>query len=167
MARRRTCQASLRRSSNSLTSFLEDSFRAALQVIDTVEGLGVPCFLGGSLASTIYGIPRSTLDADIVADLESEHAAPLVEALGDAFYADLDAIQEAIRDRSSFNVIHLATAFKVDVFIPKQRPFDRIQFERAIAQRVDPESEQTAMVLIRRLFSRHILPRGSTRASMS
>ena len=93
---------------------MEDSLRAALVVIDILEELGVACFLGGSLASTIYGIPRSTLDADIVADMKAEHAEALVGAIGDAFYADLGAIQEAIRNRSSFNLIHLATAFKGD-----------------------------------------------------
>jgi hypothetical protein len=125
---------------------LEESLSAALEVIDVVEQLGVPYFLGGSLASTIYGIPRSTLDADIVADLKTEHAAALVGALGDTFYADLGAIQEAIRNRSSFNLIHLATAFKVDVFIPKDRTFDQLQFRRAVAQHIDPDSDRTAMV---------------------
>lgn len=125
---------------------MDDSLKAALEVIDIVEKLGVPCFLGGSLASTIYGIPRSTLDADIVVDLKPGHAAPLVEALGNDFYSDLGAIREAIRNRSSFNVVHLATAFKVDVFIPKQRPFDRLQFRRAVARKVDPDSDRTAPV---------------------
>ena len=41
-----------------------------------------------------------------------------------------EAIREAIRRRGSFNMIHLETMFKVDVFISKQRPYDRAQFDR-------------------------------------
>jgi hypothetical protein len=73
------------------------------------------------------------MDVDIVAEVRAEHAQPLVDALGPDFYADAAMIQDAVRGRSSFNVIHKPTMFKVDVFIPKGRPFDRSQFARRVA----------------------------------
>ena len=117
-----------------------------LLVIQAMETLDVPYLIGGSLASAVHGVVRTTLDTDLVADLSPEHAAPLARALGDAFYADASAIQDAIRRRSSFNLIHLETMFKVDVFIPKQRAFDREQFERRTEQVIATDPRRTAYV---------------------
>ncbi len=100
----------------------------------------------GSLASAVHGVARSTLDVDLVADLRPEHAEPLVRALGDSFYADLDAIREAIRNRASFNLIHLETVFKVDIFVRKERPYDRAQLARRSEQVVATSPERTACV---------------------
>ncbi len=110
---------------------MDDTLRAALAAAAELEKLGVRWFLGGSLASSIHGIPRATFDADIMADLRPQHVRPFLRALGEAWYADEGAIQDAIRDRSSFNLIHLDTAMKVDVFVPKLRRFDGGEFARS------------------------------------
>jgi hypothetical protein len=123
-----------------------DPLTVTLLVVDALETLGVSYLIGGSLASAIHGVLRATLDADLVADLRLEHAEPLARTLGDAFYVDTEAIREAIHHQSSFNVIHLETMFKVDVFVLKGRPFDQTQFERRIAQVVTTEPERTAYV---------------------
>jgi len=117
-----------------------------LSVIEALEALGVPYLIGGSLASAVHGVARATVDTDLVADLRPEHAEPLAQALRDAFYVDAESIRDAIRQRSSFNVIHLETMFKVDVFVRKQRPFDQAQFERRVAQVVATDPERTAYV---------------------
>ena len=117
-----------------------------LLVIDVLERLGVPYLIGGSLASAVHGVARATLDADVVADLRPEHAAPLAQALAEAFYVDVEAVRDAVRRRSSFNVIHLETMFKVDVFVSRRRPFDRAQFERRQAQVVATDPERKAYV---------------------
>jgi hypothetical protein len=98
---------------------------AMAPVIDAFEQLGVSYYIGGSVASTVYGIPRTTLDADIIAELRLEHARPLVLQLQDQYYIDEDAVKDAIRHRFSFNAIHLATMLKIDVYLPKVRPFDQ------------------------------------------
>jgi hypothetical protein len=56
-------------------------------------------------------------------------------------------IQQAIQRRGSFNLIHLNTMFKVDIFIPKGRPFDRQQFERRIAEKVGADRDRQIWVL--------------------
>jgi hypothetical protein len=125
---------------------LSEPVAVTLLVIEALEALDVPYLIGGSLASAVHGVARATVDTDLVADLRIEHAEPLAQALGDAFYVDAESIQDAIRRRSSFNVIHLETMFKVDVFVRKQRPFDRAQFERRQAQIVATDPERTAYV---------------------
>jgi len=50
---------------------------------------------------------------------------PFARALQGAFYLDAETMREAVRCRGSFSLIHLETMFKVDVFIVKQRPYER------------------------------------------
>jgi len=95
-----------------------------------LERLGVRYHVGGSVASSAQGIARSTLDVDIVAGLQDAHAAKLAELLEGEFYVDADMISDAVRREASFNVIHLATMMKVDVFAIKKREYSRQAFER-------------------------------------
>lgn len=107
-----------------------ETSRITLLVTQTLEQIGILYAVGGSLASSLHGVMRSTLDVDIVADMRPEHVRPLVAALAQEFYADEDMMREAIERRSSFNLIHYETAFKVDIFIRKRRAFDQMQLER-------------------------------------
>jgi hypothetical protein len=95
---------------------MDDALRAALDAASILDEMGVRWFLGGSLASSVHGIPRATFDADIMADLRPQHVKPFLKRLGDAWYADEGAITQALQARSSFNLIHFATAMKVGVF---------------------------------------------------
>lgn len=107
-----------------------EATRITLLVTQTLERLGIPYAVGGSLASSLHGVMRSTLDVDIVADRRLEHIQPLVAALSKEFYADDEMMKDAIEHHSSFNLIHYETAFKVDIFIRKPRAFDQMQLER-------------------------------------
>jgi hypothetical protein len=102
-----------------LVSALEEALEVTLRVIRTLEHLSVRYVVGGSIASSIYGTPRATQDVDVVADLKEEHIPGFVAALRDDFYLDEPAVRDAVRRRSTFNVIHLHTMFKVDVFVAK------------------------------------------------
>ena len=65
-----------------------------LKVTDVFEKLGIPYLIGGSLASTLYGMVRTTQDSDIVAEMRLEHLQPFVSALQDEFYVDDEMIAE-------------------------------------------------------------------------
>lgn len=108
-----------------------EPLEVTVKVTDVLEKLGVPYLISGSLASTLYGMVRTTQDADIVADMQAEHIQPFVAALQDEFYVDDEMIAEAIRRHSSFNIIHRETMFKVDVFVPRPHPFWQSQIFRA------------------------------------
>jgi hypothetical protein len=101
-----------------------------LLVTDALEALGIPYAIGGSLASAVHGVMRATMDADLVADLGQEEVTPLVQTLGEAFYADAEMMRQAIDQHSSFNLIHLDSMFKVDIFVAQPREFDRAQLAR-------------------------------------
>jgi hypothetical protein len=99
--------------------------------------MGIPYFVGGSLASSVHGVARATLDADIIARIEPEQAGRFAKELGPEFYSDVDAIADAATRRSSFNVIHIATAFKVDVFVPRATAYADVEMERRQSHVID------------------------------
>ena len=109
---------------------LAEQIAVTMMVADVLDALGVSYAIGGSFASALHGVMRATMDADLVADLRLEHTDPLAQALGNAFYADVEMMRDAVRRHSSFNLIHLETTFKVDVFVAKPRTFDRSQLAR-------------------------------------
>jgi hypothetical protein len=124
-----------------------ESTRITLLVTHTFEQIGIPYAVGGSLASSLHGVMRSTLDVDIVADMRLEHIPALVAALSKEFYADDEMMKDAIHHRSSFNLIHYETAFKVDVFIRKLRAFDQMQLERRKKSVITTDPEESVYVV--------------------
>jgi hypothetical protein len=104
--------------------------RAVGRVVAAFEALGVDYLVGGSVASSVFGEPRQTLDADLLARLLGQNAAPLIGHLGQEFYADLPSILTAIQTATCFNLIHLASMTKVDVFVRWRDPFAQSQFAR-------------------------------------
>jgi hypothetical protein len=125
---------------------LPESVSVLMLVVNIFERLNIPYLIGGSIASALYGVARSTLDADILADIRQEQIGEIIMALGDVFYADDEMIRDAISHQSSFNLIHLETLFKVDVFLRKDRPFDQAQLERRAAQILATNPEQKAFI---------------------
>lgn len=109
---------------------LPDALAVTVRVVEALGHLGIRYVIGGSLASSIRGTPRATMDVDIVAEISVEHAEGLAHTLGPDFYADTHPIRDAIRRGHSFNVLHMPTGFKVDLFPRGPRPFDRAEFER-------------------------------------
>ena len=107
---------------------LGDALRPLLQAF---KDLDIAYRIGGSIASSLWGRARATLDVDLVAQLISDHVRPLCTALGDAYYADENAMRQAIAQRRAFNLIHLATMIKLDVFVLNARPYDVASFRRS------------------------------------
>ena len=103
---------------------------AVARVVAAFDKLGVDYLIGGSVASSVFGEPRQTVDADLVARLLGRHGEPLVKQLAGEFYADLPSILTAIQNQGSFNLIHLDTMTKVDVFVSWRSPFGQSQFSR-------------------------------------
>lgn len=122
-----------------------EPIEVTIKVTRVLELLKIPYFIGGSLASTIYGLIRTTQDCDIVAQMSLEHIPAFVAALQDEFYIDSEMIADSIKRNSSFNIIHRESMFKVDVFIPHPRPFLRSQFFHAQKQSFQLETEVSAM----------------------
>ena len=110
-------------------------------VAKALQFMDVCFYVGGSVASSYHGASRSTLDVDLVADLKRKNVDLLVEKLQNEYYVSSSAIIDAIERCSCFNLIHLSSSFKVDVFIFKNRDFDKASMTRAKLGKVDSQSE--------------------------
>jgi len=96
-----------------------------------LDRAGIPYMVTGSIASTLHGVPRLTLDLDVVIDPTAETLDAFLDALpSDKFYVDREAAQQALRQREQFNVVEPATGWKIDFLIRKNRPFSREEFGR-------------------------------------
>lgn len=113
------------------------------RVAAAIEQTGGQYVIVGSLASAAHGRARATMDADIVASLDPGAAESIVRALEGEFYADASSIREAVRSGAHFNIIHMSTGFKVDVYAVGSEPFNRMNLARcarAVLQ-ADPRIE--------------------------
>ncbi len=120
-----------------------DPVALALILARILEQLGVRYCVGGSVASSVYGEVRTTLDVDLVADLGPEHVDALVAAVESDFHVVDEAIRRAVSDRSSFNLIHEETLVKADVYVPPDDPthLEQLARSRRVALRSEPGSE--------------------------
>ena len=123
-----------------------ETLRVALELGRMFDRLGIPYLVGGSLASSLHGIPRATQDADLVIDLRRHRVEALVAALEKDFYVDLERARAAAARRASFNVIHLGTMLKVDLFVLRDEEFHRGQMARRARMRLGETSESTVEV---------------------
>lgn len=88
--------------------------------------------LSGSVAMSIYTLPRATRDIDFVVNLQSKDVDILVEHFKEGFYCDADSVKDAINRRSLFNIIDYESGFKADFVILKDSLFRQTEFNRRV-----------------------------------
>jgi hypothetical protein len=120
-----------------------DPVEIALILAKILERLGVRYCVGGSVASSVYGEVRTTLDADLVAALDQHHVSDLLAATQNDFHIVGASVRRAVRDKSSFNVIHERMLVKADIYVAPDDSLHRDQFARSrrVALRPEPGSE--------------------------
>jgi len=122
----------------------DDHITVAIRVGHALDGIGVLHTIGGSIAASVAGEPRSTIDVDFVVALTHSHVSALIHALGDAFYVAEDSLHRAIDTLGAANLIHHATNIKVDLFIAGGTPLDEQQLARR--QRVEIRPDQVIYI---------------------
>lgn len=123
-----------------------DPLRVLLRVAGLLDEIGVPYLVGGSMASSMLGEPRSTVDIDLAVHLRGADVGRLVSALQPEFYVDEEVARRAVERRTSFNAIHQPTVLKVDFFVLGDAPFDRAQLERRRLSPVLEAHEQRVFI---------------------
>ncbi|MFQ5739496.1 MAG: hypothetical protein ACE5JX_10840 [Acidobacteriota bacterium] len=86
-----------------------------------LDQLGVDYMVTGSVATIVYGEPRSTHDVDLVVALKEEDVVRLLEAFPESDYyrppEEVVRVELARAQRGHFNLIHNETGFKADVYL--------------------------------------------------
>jgi hypothetical protein len=108
-----------------------ENLRVISHVLGVFQRLGVAYAVGGSWASTTYGQARMTQDIDVTVEpFPGREPAFVAHFDKKEYYLEPATVKRANEDRSGFNLIHLPSGFKVDVFIRKDRPFDYSVLQR-------------------------------------
>jgi len=113
-----------------------DEYGVALRIAAVLEELGVEYTLGGSLASSLHGEPRSTNDIDFAVRLEPRHVSRLIDRLGPEFVLDEAGLREAVRLGRTYQIYFLPFVLKIDLFMRGAAPLDRSEFARRVRVRV-------------------------------
>ncbi|MFS8084717.1 MAG: hypothetical protein ACMG6H_03740 [Acidobacteriota bacterium] len=117
-----------------------------IQVARVLEDLQIPYVVVGSFASSARGVPRATIDADLVAQVTPDHVGEIVSRLlSRDFYVDDLAVRRAIASGRAFNAIHRESMFKVDVYAA-QDDFSKKEMERKLPERVLPDSDSIVYI---------------------
>jgi hypothetical protein len=104
---------------------------AMVPVIEAFECQGIRYYLSGSIAGSVYGLPRGAQDIDFLADIQIEHVCPLIDHLQAAYTINAQALRDAIARRNAFSLLHLSSLVKVDVTLPRGTAFDSLVSQRA------------------------------------
>jgi hypothetical protein len=107
-----------------------DPISTAIAVARILESLGILHTIGGSIAASVAGEPRSTVDVDIVAAIGESQISALVKAFSPDFYIDEDSLRRAVRTHGTTNLIEQATQVKVDLFVAGGTALDEQQLNR-------------------------------------
>ena len=118
----------------------EPLYRIVTPVVEAFEDLSIAYYIGGSVASITYGMPRSTMDVDIITDMQAHDIDPLIARLSPLGYLDTTAAREAVYYRSSFNLIPSSGPAKLAMFVSKGRPFDQSVFDRRRYLDISPDA---------------------------
>ena len=113
---------------------MQDPGLGLRRLIEALDKLEIRYVIGGSLASSVHGVFRSSNDVDIVAAIEEDHLAPLAEELARDFYADLDTMRDSLHRRKPFNLIHYGSSYKFDIFPVPNDPYYQAEIERGEVQ---------------------------------
>ena len=107
-------------------------FELVVRMAATFDALRLPYALGGSMASSLVGEPRSTMDVDMAVRLDVASGEELLDRVSASFYVPMEAARTAIRARTSFNLVDTTSALKVDIFVLGDGLLDRMQLERRV-----------------------------------
>jgi len=127
-------------------SDFDDLLTALEPVVAALRRLGVRHYVGGSVASTLHGAIRSTMDVDLVCGLTEPQVDAFIAACGAEFYVSPTAARDAVRLRKCFNLIHLPTSYKIDVFMNRGRQFDEAALARAQPMTLGPPATESIPV---------------------
>jgi len=112
-------------------------------VVVALERLRVRYLLGGSVASSAWGVPRGHPGRGSAGRDPPVPGSRLAAALGSGWYADPQVIGDAIQAGRPFNIIHIPTGQKFDIFPPTG------EFHQAELSRATPMSFEIAGQTVR------------------
>jgi hypothetical protein len=121
------------------TNVIEDPISLARVIATLLASLNIPYYIGGSLASSLWGEPRYSEDLDLIIAVAPDQSQKLIQIFDRQFYVSADAVEDALGGRCpSFNVISVDSSEKVDLFISRADGFSASKMARRIRYPIEP-----------------------------
>src|ERR1700744_1749396 len=95
------------------------------KITDVLNEKEIPYMLSGSVAMSLYIVPRATRDFDFIVHLLPKDIDAFIEKFREGYYCDRDAVEDAVENRGLFNIIDHTSGFKADFVLLKDNPFRR------------------------------------------
>lgn len=127
---------------------LSDPLRVINKVAQIFQKHGIDYLVGGSLASSLHGIPRATQDVDIVADLTGKDIVKIAELLSVDFFVDVEMIKKAVSLKSSFNIIERENIYKVDIFVMGNDELSRMEMGRRVPYKITNDNDENQSIYV-------------------
>ena len=110
--------------------------KTELDIVEDLSGrlqrAGIPFMLTGSMAMNYYAVPRMTRDIDIVVACDGDNVGRFMAVFEPDYLISSDVVQDAVRRRSMFNLIHLESVIKVDFVVRKDSEYRKVEFDRRL-----------------------------------
>ncbi|TKJ42119.1 hypothetical protein CEE37_00135 [candidate division LCP-89 bacterium B3_LCP] len=101
-----------------------------VRLINKLETAKIPYMVTGSMASGLWGVPRTTNDFDIVIQPTQDQFELFLNSFSEDYYISSDAARDAYRKHTMFNIIDHKTGWKADLIVLKNLPFQKEAFQR-------------------------------------
>lgn len=102
-----------------------EDWQVVAQVVQTLEANDIPYAIVGGYSAIYWGRPRFTQDADLLVDFPFTKVDKFVNAVSAQFVVSREAIEDAVRHHSEFNLIHQAEVFKTDLWVAAKTPYEQ------------------------------------------
>ena len=102
------------------------------KIIDVLEELNIPYMLSGSVAMSLYIVPRSTRDFDFIVHIQPDKILTFAKYFEKDYYCNVEAIKDAIKYNSIFNIIDHASGYKAVFVILKNEEYRQEEFRRKV-----------------------------------
>jgi len=106
-------------------------------VVSRLESAGIPYMMTGSMAMSIYAVPRMTRDVDFVIECTPADASRIAELFKADCYVDESSVRRAAREHSVFNIIHSEWITKADFIVRKDEEYRKVEFDRRQSVDID------------------------------
>lgn len=101
-----------------------------VSVVRRLDALGLDYMIVGSYASSAWGRPRSSHDADIVVRVAAGDAERFYRAFSTDYVLEKDSLRRDLEDGRMFNLIPHSGIFKVDIIPVRKTEYAREEFSR-------------------------------------
>ena len=118
---------------------ITDPRKVVAKISKILDEVGIPYFITGGFAVSIWGRPRATFDIDIVVELIEPKVEALAKALRRVYkagYIDELSARDAVRGENEFNFIDPISGVKIDFWVSKRDELSLLKNERKVAKKV-------------------------------